>query len=359
MILAEERPYLMPLNINYVFSMKIAHIHVWDKKNKGDRAIVIAVQELLKDVFLGPQIIDFPVEALQKDDKKTLASLNSCDLIIIGGGGILYSYFLPFSIKMIKDIKTPLYLFGLGYIKEVDAPEWNQNNIDSVLALVNKAKRIGVRDYNTKRFLIQQGIDKEIKIVGDPAIYLQEKETNILDLEPKIKIGLNLNYSGWLGFGKWRKDILQAYREVALFFQKEYNAQIYYLQHHPGEDNIYKEIGIDNLIVVDLEPAEQKYIYSKMDLIVGMMLHVGVLSFGALSPEISVAYDIRNYGFAEVIDKPELVIDLDKLKTGILLRRAKDVFKNRKKYKDSFIDLKNNLINKEKKFLQLIIKDIK
>ena len=31
--------------------LRIAHIHVWDKKNKGDLAIVLAVQELIKKEF--------------------------------------------------------------------------------------------------------------------------------------------------------------------------------------------------------------------------------------------------------------------------------------------------------------------
>jgi len=104
--------------------LTIAHIHVWDQKNKGDRAIVLAVQELLKSKFKSLKIIDFPVETLKADDELALKKLNSVDLIFIGGGGIFYSYFLPFNEQLIKAIKKPLYLFGLGYIKEVDAPTW-------------------------------------------------------------------------------------------------------------------------------------------------------------------------------------------------------------------------------------------
>ncbi len=339
-------------------NLKIAHIHVWDQKNKGDHAIVLAVQELLRANFLNCQIQDFPVEVLKKKNTNTIKELNQADFVIIGGGGIFYSYFLPFDIEVIQAIEKPIYIFGLGYIKEVDAPPWEEDKTKSVIALVNKAKRVGVRDYNTKKFLSTNGIpDQKIEVIGDPAIFLTEKSPQNFTFNENIKIGLNLNYSGWLGFGKWRDDILQAYKEVIDYFHKEYSAQVYYLKHHPGEENIYKELGVEDLIMVDLEPAEQKYVYGQLDLVIGMMLHVGVMTFGALTPEISVAYDIRNYGFAEFINKPELVVDLDKLKEGGLLERVKKVFAAREQYAAEFASIKENIRRKEVNFLQSILND--
>ena len=87
-------------------TLTIAHIHVWDQKNKGDYAIVLAVQELLRSKSKFLKIIDFPVEVLKTDDELILKKLNSADLIFIGGGGIFYSYFLPFNERLIKAIKT-------------------------------------------------------------------------------------------------------------------------------------------------------------------------------------------------------------------------------------------------------------
>lgn len=338
--------------------MKIAHIHVWDQNNKGDYAIVLAVQELLRKNFPNCQIIDFPVETLKVHNSEAINKLNDCERIFIGGGGIFYSYFLPFNLEVIDSITKPIYLFGLGYIKEIDAPLWPQINIDSVLALAHKATSVGVRDFNTQRFLTANGLPLEkIQVIGDPAALLSEQilsEELLNGLKLKgegIRIGFNLNYSGWLGFGRWREDILKAYQETADYFIKEHGAQIYYLQHHPGENNIYPELKIDNLLPVDLEPSQQKYVYAQLDLIIGMMLHVGVMSFGALTPEISVAYDIRNYGFAEFIGHPELVVDLDKLKEGALLSRAQAVFSDREKYRASFIEKKKEIARMENSFM--------
>lgn len=331
-------------------NLKIAHIHVWDKNNKGDVSIVLAVQEILKKKFTNSEILDFPVETLTTFDEKKIKEINSCDFVVMGGGGIFYSYFLPFDLSIIDSITAPLFLFGLGYIKEIGSASWSADKTESVVYLVNKAKGVGVRDFNTKRFLEDNGAEKDkLKIVGDPAVFLKAEKPSLDFLKnnklegESVRLGVNLNYSGWLGFGKWREDILKAYRDTINYFEKELGAEVYYLQHHPGEDNIYPEIKTENMHLVDLPPSQQMYVYGKMDLVIGMMLHVGVMTFGALSPEISVAYDIRNYGFAEFIGKKELVVDLESLKEGLLLERSKEVFRDKKNYQKDFADKKKEM----------------
>lgn len=352
-------------------NLKIAHLHVWDKKNKGDVAIVIAVQEILRQKFPRCQIIDFPVSLLKTGTSREAKKINEADLVIIGGGGIFYSYFLPYNQEFIKAITSPIVIFGAGYIKEVDAPELKPEAAESVAYLASQAKFVGVRDNNTKKFLIKYGItSKKIEVIGDPAALLSEKKPSKSALDKlalgqktkTLKIGLNLNYSGWLGFGKWHDDILKAYREVAEYFQKEYGGrdgkgvEIYYLKHHSGENKIYPELKIKGLKIIDLKPEEQKYVYGKLDFVVGMMLHVGVMAFGAETPEISVAYDLRNHSFADFIGHPELVVDLNELKSGELLQRVKSIFTKREKYVNIF-RLKKDYIKKQQfNFLERVKK---
>ena len=362
----------------------IAHIHVWDKNNKGDVAIVLAVQELLRQKFLSCKILDFPVETLKSGTETDLQKINSADFVIIGGGGIFYSYFLPYCIDFIRRITKPIIIFGAGYIKEVGAPELSSAARVSLVELIKAATLVGVRDYKTKEFLESHGAPlRKIKVIGDPAVLLIEKKPARFKISPRtkkiaskqlpIRLGLNLNYSGWLGFGEWREDILNSYRAVADYFIDEYSKtgeekatsrstkpglEIYYLKHHPGEDNIYPELKIKDLKVVDLKAAEQKYIYGQMDLVIGMMLHAGVLAFGAGTPEISVAYDLRNYSFAEFIKCPELVIDLNKLKNGELLKRVKQVFTKRQKYVNIFRHKKAEIYKKQNEFLDRVKKSV-
>ena len=313
--------------------IKIAHIHVWDQTNKGDLAIVLAVQELLRLAFPKAVIIDYPVEVLKKKDSAALKKLNSADLIVMGGGGLFYRYFLPFSQEMISGLKKPFIIFGVGYIREVGAPSLKKAERDSIIALARKATLLGVRENYTKRFLVKYGlaVDK-VKVIGDPALLLSELPPH-LKLRPGFKLGLNLNYSGWLGFGKWREDILNSYRETAEYFQKNFQASVYYLKHHPGEEAIYQELRIKNLILLDETPSRQKGAYGQLDLVIGMMLHSCVMAAGALTPEINVAYDLRNRNFARFLGRPELVVELPDLQKGALLKRARAVVKAGEKYR--------------------------
>jgi len=330
--------------------LTIAHIHVWDQTNKGDQGIVLAVQEQLRMFWPQARIIDFPVEILKKHDARQTVSLNQADFIVLGGGGIFYSYFLPFSIKMIKEIKKPLFIYGAGYIREVGARPLNLIARTSLLALIKKARLVGVRENYTKKFLVKFGANaNKIRVVGDPALCLSEIKPQ--KIKPGFKLGLNLNYSGWLGFGQWRDDILQAYREVAQYFQENYNAQIYYLKHHPGEDRIYPALKIKNLKIIDFEPHHQKGFYASLDLVVGMMLHSCVLAVGAGTPEINVAYDLRNRNFARFIGCPELVVELPELASGELLHRAKQVIKHSAAYRCKLAQINHQISQRLISFL--------
>lgn len=315
---------------------RISHIHVWDKTNKGDLAIVLAVHDELKDAFRGAEIVDFPMEVLSQGKKSDLDKINKTDLVVIGGGGILYRYFLPFDKKFIGSIKPTIAFFSVGYIREVGSRKLTLEESDSIKYIATKAKLVGIRDYYTKRFMQKLCVkDSKLRLVGDSAILLHEKKDNI-KLSKKINIGLNLNYSGWLGFGQYEREILESYEEVARYFQKKHSADIYYLMHHPGEKNIIKKLRIPRMKIVDIDPHKQKHFYGRLDLVIGMMLHSCVMTFGAGTPEINVAYDIRNKNFAKFIGCPELAYRLDDLQPGKLLARAVEVYSSEERYRKKF-----------------------
>jgi len=88
------------------------------------------------------------------------------------------------------------------------------------------------------------------------------------------------------------------------------------------------------------------------------MLHSSVMAFGALTPEINVAYDLRNKNFAKFIGCPELAINLKELKSGILLERAKEVLAQRLKYQKKFADKVEDIKKKQELFFGDNIKGI-
>ena len=342
---------------------KIGHIHVWDKDNKGDFAIVLSVKEVIYNYFKENNIEiifeDFPMECLKENENsETVKKLNDCDLIIIGGGGVYYKYFLPFNEKLIDKINKPIVIFGVGYIKEIGGLDQNYLEQKSLAFLNNKAEIISVRDFETKRYLESIGVNKKINIIGDPAILLREEYTNIIgEDKSEIRVGLNLNYSGWLDFGKYENVILESYNQVIKKIEEKYaNCNFYYLLHHPGEKNIFSKLNTKNkLKIIDLPPNQQKFVYSKLDLIIGMMLHSVVLSFGANTPEINIGYDIRNKSFAEFINFEDLHISVKNLTPELLSNKALEVLENKNNYKEKFSIKKEEI----KKLHINILKEIK
>jgi len=335
--------------------MRLAHLHVSDQKNKGDVAIVLAVQQLLRQQFPDCKIVDFPVEFLRDgDDAKILEQINTCQLIIIGGGGIFYRWFLPFNSALIQAIKKPIVLYGVGYINELGAPELNQFAINSITELCRKCTLISVRDNKTKKWLTDNNIKADnIKVVGDPTIFLAETKPNLQLSDARSIIGLNLNYSGWLGFGKYKDNILSAYNSVINYYEGLGGRFIYCL-HHPDERKIIPELSSQTLSVLDLSAGEQKYIYGTMNLLIGMMLHSAVLSFGSGTPFINVAYDLRNYSFAEYIEHPELIIDANEITPTKLLALCQKVLAEEAYYRQDITQRRHLIWQAQKKFLQSI-----
>ncbi len=317
--------------------MKIAHLHVWDTKNKGDVAIVHAVQDLLRQTFPDAVIQDFAVDILKNGSKTDVAAVNDCDLVVIGGGGIYCRYFLPFSKRIVRAIKRPMVIFAVGFGNEIGAKPLPKRMLESIVFLNNRAILASVRDQNSYEILRNAGYTKPLHLIGDAAILLEGQEVSLEQSDSAV--GFNINYSGWLGFGKYQDKILAAYRECIDNVQEKYNATPYYLVHHPGEYEILERLD-RKIAVLDLTAKEQKYAYSKLDLSICMMLHAAILNFAAGTPMINVAYDAKNIAFAKFIGHGELAIHPEELEPGVLWSKAQHVIENSAYYKKRFEDKK-------------------
>ncbi|MCL4398038.1 polysaccharide pyruvyl transferase family protein [Patescibacteria group bacterium] len=333
--------------------MKIAHLHVSDQLNKGDVAIVQAVQQLLEKRFRGSvEFTDISLSELSQPTPGTLEAINNSNLAVIGGGGIYYHYFLPFNLDLINRIKPPIVTYGVGYIQEFGGNPLNKTEITSIACLNQRAALKSVRDIYTREFLEKIGIN-DVALIGDPACLLEEKPERIIN-GSKLKIGFNLNYSGWLGFGKFKDQIMTSYRETMEQLRKNHGAQIYYLLQHPSERNIVQELQVPDLEIIDLSPAGQKHFYGQLDLVIGMMLHSVVMAFGAGTPEINIAYDQRNLSFARFLDCPELCLLPQDLQPGTLVQKVTEVLDQKQFYRKKFRVKKEEIQKSQQTFLAKI-----
>src|SRR6185437_9215529 len=127
---------------------------------------------------------------------KLVKECNEADLILIGGGGVFMGQFLPFNGKLIKQFKSPIVLFGVGYNQNLKAPDLTKRQNDSTKMLADSASLITARDEETVGVLKDLGVNSTL--MCDPAIFLSEVDSDLIHSDSThLNVGINLAQHGW------------------------------------------------------------------------------------------------------------------------------------------------------------------
>lgn len=329
--------------------VKIIHFHPETKCNKGDMAIAMSIEDLLKENIKvtkythcciedlkkmeSPRIIDltskgprgskivpmfFPFKHFYKflRNKQVIGlikKINNYDLLIMGGGGIYSDFFFPLDKKIISEVNIPIVIFSPGININLNAPQLSEEVKESIIYLNKKSRLSSVRDSNTKRVLNSWGLKTEN--IGDPAIHLKTKEDNLKLDRDKLKIGINFachtKYSDNDNFNK----LFDFYVNLIKRISKDNKIELIYFQHHPKEKRLIKLFRkqFPFMKVVDQEPRKLKNAYSKIDLMISMMLHSTIFAFSNNIHFVNVAYNKKNNAFMEDIGQKKNVIQMENL----------------------------------------------
>ena len=332
-----------------------------DFYNIGEIAIAYSIRDMLRSRLKPFTYTPGEVEELEKPQPtEFIETINRHDICVIGGGGLYSKFFLPMDAQVIKSVEIPIVLYGIGYIRNLGDKELTREQIESVKLLNACAKLTSVRDGYTCKFLRDLGVG-DVHVIGDPAIFLDSEKTSqvVLD-ESKIKIGVNVACHYWALYPKYLYRTIDEYTKACKFLIKHLNAEIVYLAHHPDEHHVVEAMRKKKLPlkVVDTapNPYKMKFIYGKLDLVIGMMMHSTVLAFGSEVPIVNVAYDAKNYNFMEFIDQKDKVIDV----RSANLKKIKEVslrtLDDSKNIKRDFRTLKRKLWVRQEEFLTKISK---
>lgn len=124
--------------------------HVFaNRSNIGDWLSARGIQKLLSPLEITECLCDVPFidETMQQ-----LASATEEDLIVIGGGGLLMDYFIPFwEAFQLVAARVPFCIWGIGYCDlklEHTLPPGNL-----ITGIINKSKLCIVRDELTRSYL--------------------------------------------------------------------------------------------------------------------------------------------------------------------------------------------------------------
>jgi polysaccharide pyruvyl transferase CsaB len=152
--------------------------------NLGDEAILESIVRPLRDE-LGGQVTVFsrdvkdtvkrhgveavPVRTMTKDESREL--IKSLDLLIFGGGGILYDEDAQIYLReanLAHEAKVPVMGYGLSV-----GPLIKPHNRQAVRESLNAFAALTVRDRYAQRLLQDLGVEIPVRVTADPALLLE------------------------------------------------------------------------------------------------------------------------------------------------------------------------------------------
>ena len=124
--------------------------HVFaNRSNIGDWLSAKGIQKLLSPLEITECLCDSP---FVEETMKILEGATENDMIVIGGGGLLMDYFIPFweVFNSIAD-RVPFYIWGIGYCDLKNEYSHPPNQL--IEDIINKSKYCIVRDELTRSYL--------------------------------------------------------------------------------------------------------------------------------------------------------------------------------------------------------------
>lgn len=259
--------------------------------------------------------------------------------IVLGGGGIFDTY-LGGSINKTSYYSMMISLFGIILRKDVIfyaiganvlASSW----IKTLLPIImNNSYQIKVRDTDSKNVLQSIGVNKDIEVIGDPAIDLdadkkigkrvlleQGIELDNLRKNNKMLIGLGLRSTGE---EKVDKEIVDSFSKLYDWLIEKNNVEIIFIPMAVGGKRSENDIifadriksSVKNkdkfkIITSGLTPIEVKSIVSCLQLMIGMRLHSLIFANSTNIPLIGIAYSPKVSAFLKSVGKEKECIDIN------------------------------------------------
>jgi polysaccharide pyruvyl transferase CsaB len=332
--------------------MRIGIIGNYGHDNNGDEAILTGILKQLTEELAIPKtdIVIFSnhpqnteqrygIQAAQLfyKRKNLLASvittllvnyrlMRKLDALIIGGGGILMDLYkrdapLYATLGMLghyAGCKVIIYGVGAGPIR-------TKIGAFSIKQLLKKASKISVRDESSKVLLQSLRIDKDIEVIGDPALFLAvpHKKTHCDSIE-KIAVTAVPYYSSqyWptSDHEKYRQYISGMAQNLDVLIREKRVKITFFSTKYPQDVQVTKDIASlmqykDGVVIVEknLYPHDILSLCASHDLVIGTRLHSLILGVAAKTPVIGVGYHPKVQHFLAAIHQPDRYIEIEEL----------------------------------------------
>lgn len=279
--------------------------------NRGDHAIVVAMDQRLKEIDKSSRIV-----AIQWGELGA-ANLTKYDKVLVCGSG----YFFPNSngelpqrisddLRVIKKSGSELHFVGVGYNhllawRDSDGDSLSVDSRNLLVELLGCAGILTVRDSNTKKFL-SKFTGKDIKVIGDPALFIDcSPDLDVVGAgRSRPRVGINIPFHGPQST-RWVKKNLHQFIGAIKRLQEFVDCEFTYFVHYDTElliSEIIRAHGI-RIDLINVGAARLPSEYAKMDMHIGGMLHSCILASAACVPSIGLAYDEKHFGFFDLMGR--------------------------------------------------------
>jgi polysaccharide pyruvyl transferase CsaB len=305
--------------------------------NVGDEAILTVAIEQMRATIPGVELTVFTrcvehtrehhdvervIDARGALSDQLAAELERLDVLLLGGGGILYDreaecyLHLP-RIAQDLGVATATYAIGAGPLERRDERR-------SVARVLNGMVAITVRDARTRGLLEEIGVEREITVTADPALLLEATPSprELLEREgiggDRHLVGMSVREPGTamtnLDDGVYQRLLAHA----ADFVVDRFDANLLFIPME-REDVRHAERVIAEMERSDRAsalrgahgPREVLGIVGELDMAIGMRLHFLIFAAVAGVPLLALPYASKVTAFLERIGlpAPQLVDD--------------------------------------------------
>ena len=333
--------------------------------NRGDQAIREGVTSHLRKYTDAP--IAFFSCKTDLLNKQRIDQLNKeGSMLLIAGSGLYSNYDLESGFYFrcnpedFKHIEVPIVLLSLGMNNHLEMDRFTSlspQTLTSIKTVNEQAVHTSVRDYRTLRMLHGMGVEKAM-FVPDPAMFCHSEEAPF-QLRNKRLVGLSIAQHAKM-LKKHRENVIRVFIELCHALDDGGYTPIF-ISHDALEHNIYEELkqGYPRLLYYNEDsPRGMMGVYEKCVFSVGIRCHSNIMSFGANTPFIALAYDEKQVEFCKIAGTKPLLLTQG-LAVEALLNRVKYIEENYMSIKKDMSDRWNYLYSVFDTTLNKIAEEVK
>jgi len=296
--------------------------------NAGDEAILTVAVAQLREAVEGVRIVVFSrdcehterhhdvdrvVAAREAVREDLLGEFERMDLMLLGGGGILYDREADAYLRLVRlaqeaGVATATYAVGAG-------PLDRAADRASVTAALNEMRLVTVREKAAKRLLEESGLEREVTVTADPALLLEPEPftPEMLEREGLSEgqrlIGMSVREAGSAMSEMQAGEYHALLANAADFMADRFDARILFV---PLER---KDIREAHRVIGRMGSPEHAWVLKRsygpralrglvehLDLAVGMRLHFLLFAVTAGVPVAALPYATKVRDFLESLD---------------------------------------------------------